>query len=107
MSVGIKVGRQDLDSRLGQLALITMEYARRVEDWVRWAGNTPQTTLEAPIDPNDVTAGYGYTTDEAFAILATVQRLGTGLTWIKGGALPTEIHDTLSDLAKWQGTGTG
>ena len=98
MTVGVQINRNQLDSAMAQLALQTLAYFRVVEDLASWAANITQAELEA--------VPYGYTADEAFAILSVIGRLTEGGTWLAGGAVPPEVHNTLADLAKFQGLGT-
>jgi hypothetical protein len=93
------IDRQQLDEGLCQLALVAAEFMRRIEDFGAWNDRTTQAELEA--------APWGYTTDQAYAIKATLTRWAgiRGLAY--GGALPADFpHPLMTDTAAYAGLGT-
>jgi hypothetical protein len=101
MGVGIVVDRAKLDGAMAQLALITFANVRAVADLNSWAAGITEADLQ-----DSTKFSPPYTANEAFAILSVLQRLKAASDWLGGGAEPTEVHDTLGDLAGFQGLGT-
>jgi hypothetical protein len=93
------IDRQMLDEGLCQLALVAAEFMRRIEDFGKWNDRTTQEELEA--------APWGYTTGQAYAIKATLQRWSEIRVMAGGGAVPSDFpHDLMTDTAAYAGLGT-
>jgi hypothetical protein len=95
------IDRQMLDEGLCQLALVAAEFMRRIEDFGKYNDRTTQEMLE------DASGPYAYTTDQAYAIKATLQRWAEIRVMAGGGAVPSDFpHDLMTDTAAYGGLGT-
>lgn len=92
MTAGRPVTRQGLDQSLANIASGLREYLSEGSDASRlanWLNTTSQETLEAPLPQADTDPeGYGYTTDEAFAIKLYGDYLTQVIAAWNGAALP-------------------
>jgi hypothetical protein len=96
---GQAVARQDIDTTMLTTALMIRDAIDRIERLGYWNATMTEVALQA--EP------YGYTETEAYAIKAFLDRLAIARTWLCGGALPTEVHDSRPDLAFFTGLAVG
>jgi hypothetical protein len=106
--IGLPVDRQAIDEMMSQIALELRQITARLTlDALPWSAGTPQEDLEAGggLDPP-------YTTEQAYLIKATLDRLNDVLALLQGGdpavVLPTGEagrwpHDLFADLAQMKG----
>jgi hypothetical protein len=97
MAVGVVVNQSYVNENMIVIAREVIALFQRQEQLQEWNSVTQQSALEA----------MGFTPDEAFLIKTVLDRLNQASTWLNGGALPPDTHDTMSDLSKFVGMGVG
>jgi hypothetical protein len=97
MAVGVTVNQSYVNDNMIGIAREVIALFQRQEQLQEWSSVTTQADLQA----------MGFTVDEAYLIKAVLDRLNQAAIWLGGGPVPPDMHDTLSDLAKFVGMGIG